>query len=182
MAAVVPLMLAGVAAAGTVVSAVGQIRQGQAAEAVGGYNAQIAQQNAQVAEENAVEAERAARAREAQSRQESRRVLARQRALAGVSGVATEGSPLLVMLESSRQAELDALRERYAGAIEARRARQQGALARAGGQLSQYEAQQYGRAARIGAGTTLLTGLTSLGAGLYRTYRPTGAGGSLLQD
>jgi hypothetical protein len=113
-----PIVIAGIAAAATLaaagISAYGQIQQGKTADKVAQYNAELAQRNAQIAAQNAEAVRFAGTAKEEQSRDEVRQVLARQRALVGASGVTAEGSPLLVMMESARQGELDALRIRYA--------------------------------------------------------------------
>lgn len=56
-----------------------------------------------------------AKAREARSRAESEQILAAGRTQIAASGFGIEGSPLEVMLENEKQAELEALNIRFAG-------------------------------------------------------------------
>lgn len=103
LAPIVPYLLAGSA----VVSAVGAIRQGQAAAASADYNAKVAQQNAQIsaAQGNA--------AVEAQQRDAQRRIGAAVAAY-GASGVQlSDGSPMDVLEESARNSALDAATLKY---------------------------------------------------------------------
>src|SRR3990167_3178260 len=95
-----------IAALGTIVSAYAAYQSGQQQAKALGYQATAAQQAAQVAAENA--------------RERNRRVLASQRARIGASGViGSEGSSLLVQLESAEQAALEEARIRYGGEVQA---------------------------------------------------------------
>jgi cobalamin biosynthesis Mg chelatase CobN len=111
-----------------------------------------AQQQADVAEQQAQQAQIAGAAAEQQTRERSRQVMAAQRALLGGTGVTTEGTPLLTLLDTASQAELDALRARYTGQV-----RSFGELEQAS--LLRQRAGQYLTAGALGAGSTLLTGL-----------------------
>src|SRR3972149_1320884 len=102
-----------IAALGTIVSAYAAYQSGQQQAKALDYQAKVArnqataaQQAAQVAAENA--------------RERNRRVLASQRARIGASGViGSEGSSLLVQLESAEQAALEEARIRYGGEVQA---------------------------------------------------------------
>ena len=96
-----------------VVSAVGAISAGNAADESAKYNAKILNQNAEV--------ERAqSSVREDAQRRKSRQVLGAQRAAFAQAGTGSGGSALDVMNQSSRDAELDALTMRYEGDLRAR--------------------------------------------------------------
>lgn len=136
--------------------------------------------NVQQAETEAAEATRAAGEKERLKRSENKRVLARQRALMGASGVTISGSPLLVMIESARQGNLDALAIRelgeaqagaklleaefleFSGLSSAARTRLEGRLAaeraRRGGQIDLLSAKAISSRARTSGQIALLTG------------------------
>lgn len=155
-----------VAAAG--VGAYASYQQGQAQRTAARYNAALAEQQA--------EAQRTATAfAERQQREHDRRQIARARNLYGASGVDVgAGSPLLVELDSVRQAEYNAQAVRYGGEARAHFLEAQGGLDR-------FMGQQYGRAGTLGAGYSLLSGLGSAAGRLYSGFgassRPTTAGG-----
>lgn len=97
----------GLTALGTVVSAVGAIRQGQAASAAADYNAAIATQNEQITESQSIAAG------EAQQR-DAQRKLGSMVAAYGASGVqGSDGSPADVLADSVRSMTLDALTLKY---------------------------------------------------------------------
>jgi hypothetical protein len=135
----------GLAAAGTATSAVGQIKAGSAAKAQGDANATLAEINAQRSIEDAAIAERQQRTADAQ-------ILARGAAIAGASGIdVNSGSPLEVLIENQRQAELNALIIRRGGQLDAQAERAGGAIQKAAGNAAK-------TASLYGAGSTLLTG------------------------
>jgi hypothetical protein len=103
---------AGMAAVGGIVNAAGNLRAGESAAQANEYNAEIAGQNAILARQQAKEEERRARI-------QGRKQLGAARAAIGASGVTAEGSPLDVLEESARNAELDALTIRHAGEVKA---------------------------------------------------------------
>lgn len=147
-------IVATVAAAG--MSAYGQYQQGQA-------QSQALKYNATVAENQAIAARQQAAYLADREREQTRRVLSRQRALYGTAGVDVGvGSPLMVMADSARQGELNAQAVLAGGA-----ARAQGYQAQA--QLDRYMAGQARSAGQIGAGVSLLSGLASAGT-QYRSY------------
>lgn len=132
-----PLAIVGIAlaAAGTATAVAGQVKAGNAAERAGEFNANTATEAATIKEE--------------QQRLADRRTLASARATVGSSGIdAASGSPLDVMAESARQAEMNAL------------------IIRRGGVLDAYSARVAGRnaqsASRIAAAGTLLTGASGI--------------------
>ena len=103
LAPIVPYLMAGAA----VVSAVGAVRQGQAAAASADYNAKVAEQNAQIANAQGNAAV------EAQQRDAQRRMGAAVAAY-GASGVQLSGgSPMDVLEESARNSALDAATLKY---------------------------------------------------------------------
>lgn len=138
---------AAASAAGTVVSAVGAIQQGNAAKAAAQYNATVARQNAEAARAdaaaNAARQERAARIRRGQNI-----------AAAAASGVALEGSVLDIMEDNAIEEELDRLTILQRGEVDAA-----GLLAGAGMQDIRGRAAQ--RAGFMSAGATLLSGASS---------------------
>lgn len=129
-----------------VAQGLGLISQGFAAK-------QQADFQAQIFERDAVLAKQAAEFEETRLREATRKLLGAQQAATGASGATTEGQFLLVQVETAEDAELDALAIRFSGSVAEVRARSSAALSRL-----------QGRAARaagfIGAGTSLLTGVT----------------------
>lgn len=131
-------------AVGTAVTAAGQISAGQNQAAIAERNAQIARREAQYREQVAAQ-------EEARLREDRDRLLGKQRAAIGGSGIDFTGSPLLALEETARNAELDALTIRYGGAAEAARLRTQAQTDRA-------QASAYTSASYINAGATILGG------------------------
>lgn len=141
---VLPIIGIALAGAGIATSAVGQVKAGNAAKAQGDANAAISETNAQRSIEDAAIAE-------SQQRTADARVLAQGAAVVGSSGVEITGSPLEVLAESARQAELNALIIRRGGQLDAQTERAGGAIQKAAGRSAQ-------TASRFGAGSTILTG------------------------
>lgn len=128
------------------VAAYGQVKQGQAAEAAGRYNARVAEQQA-------VATRQAAAADAETKRRQLDRVLGAQRARYGASGViGSEGSPLLVMMQSEEEAALDVARVRYGGAAQSFGLEQEARLQR-------FQGKQARRQSYLGATGSLLQGL-----------------------
>jgi len=136
------------------VSAYAAYEAGQQQEAQAKYQSKIAKNQAQAAKN-------AAEVAEANRREQDRRIMAEQRALVGGSGLSTEGAPLFVLLDSVKEAELDAIRLRYGGKLQEGGFLDQSALL-------QYQGRQAARAGEITAGTTLLTGAASAVGGYGR--------------
>ena len=133
-----------VSAVGVVTSAYGQYEQGQAQKKWGSYSAAVAERDAETARLNA-EYEAGLQ------RKETQKLLGRQRALYGKSGVTLEGSPLLMMAETAAEGELDALMIERGGRTQAQGYRSEAILSRMKGGAAK-------RAGYYGAGSTLLTG------------------------
>jgi hypothetical protein len=144
-------VVASVVAAGA--SAYGAYSSGQAASEAADYNAKVADIQGKSAQDAAdLEAE--------DRRKRGRALLGTQLATAGASGVALEGSPLLMMVDSGVNEELEARRIQYKGYLAALGAGSQAALSR-------YQGSQTARAGQIGAGTSLLRG----GYSTYQAYK-----------
>jgi len=144
------------AVAATGVSAVSQIQQGKEQQKWSEYNAAVAERDAKAATA-------AAGYEASQKRKETERLLGRQRALYGKSGVTMEGSPLELMSETAAEGELDALMIQRTGAVSAQRYGEEATLSRMKGSSAK-------RAGYWGAGTTLLTGAGSA-ASSYGSYK-----------
>ena len=168
MAFMAPVMAWMAANAGTIAAVTSAASAGMAA--YGGYKqgeqmASTQKWNASVARANAAAAKEKAAAEEAQTRERYGRVMATQRTLYGASGVDMGGTPLLVMEEQAKQAEIDALTIRYGGNLLSTR------------NLNEAESltQQAGAtqsAAGIGVGSTLLTGASNIFTGAMRGRLP----------
>lgn len=150
------------AAASAVAGATSAIVQSQQAAATADYNAEVASQQAELAK-------RAGIAAEADTREGTALIRATQRAQLADSGLTQEGTPLLVLLDTAAQAEVEAQRARYTGKVA-----EQGALANVG--LAKLQRQQAIQGGVIGAGTSLLTGAANAGS---RYARATNTGSNL---
>ncbi len=155
LAAVLPTALGVV---GTAVSAVGQSKAGTAAQATAEFNAQQSEQNARNAQESAAVSEQ-------QQRYQDRKVLAADIANTGASGVQITGSPLEVMAENARQAELNALIIRRGGQLQAQSDLAQAAAERAAGA-------QEKTASDINVAGTLLTGAATTISNVNKLKKP----------
>jgi len=137
------LVAMGVSLLGTGLSAFGQYRSGQAQEAAYKYNAAATEEKGKY--------------EESQARERLKHLLGTQRALYGKAGVdITSGSPLLMMLETTREGEVEALNIRRGYQTEAG--------------IQRYYGKQAREAGMIGAGSTFLTGLGQAGTE-YARYK-----------
>ena len=137
--------------AATALSAASSIQQGRAADKAAQFNARALEADAKQAKAVAAFEARLARERGA-------KLLGRQRAAAGASGISLEGSPLLVMGETAANIERDALAIEFGGAARAAALRNQAAGERFAGRQAK-------RAGFFKAGTTVLGSAASFGAG-----------------
>lgn len=165
----------GALAIGTGVSAIGSLRQGQAQRQAADYNAAIAQQNAVIAQQQGIAAV------EAQQRNAARTIGAAKAAY-GASGVQVDsGSPLDVLAESARMAELDKLTTKYNYDLRALGFDQQSNLASMNGKNAT-------TSSLLNAGGSMLKGFTqysamngtpipSFGSNLDGFFRGTGTSG-----
>lgn len=134
--------------AGTAVSAVGAIAAGNAQNDVAQYNAKIADNNA------TAERERASYDA-GLIKDERRRVVGSQKAAMAANGLdISSGSPLAVLGDTTGQAEMDILARLYGGESAATAYGNDATRMRIEGKAAK-------QAGKIGAGSTLLTGLGS---------------------
>lgn len=118
--AAAPLIAMGV---GSAFQAVGAFRQGEAEAMAGEYNAQVAEQNSEMSRIQGIEDER-------RQRIQGAKALGSTRAAYGASGVTLEGSPLDVLEESARNAEMDALTVRHQGEMRTAAYKQEAEMSR----------------------------------------------------
>ncbi len=138
--------LAITAAAGGVLSAAGQIYEGQAAYKAGLLNAGMLKLKASQIRQQTIEQER-------QLLVNARKVVGDTRAAYGASGVTMEGSPLDIMEESLTNINRDQMNVRYSGELNARQAEWDADLAVKQGKAAR-TASYFGAASSIlGAGT-----------------------------
>ncbi len=133
---------------GTLTSAGGQYYQGQAEQGAYDYNADVMEQEA--------DAEEVSARQEAElKREEIQTLISNQRVAYGVAGVAlSEGSPLVVLAETAKEGEKEALTIRYGGSVKATSLRNRANLQRYYGGV----AEKTGKTKATG---TLLSGLGS---------------------
>lgn len=136
--------------AGTVMSVVGALNQGQQASDAANYNAAVANNNAIAARQQA-ESNAAAQQRKARINQGA------MVAAYGASGVGTEGSPMDILEQSASMAELDRQNILYGGELKAG-----GYQATAGLELMRAENAQKG--GMFNAASALLSGASKMGA------------------
>lgn len=163
--ATIAIVGAVIALIGVAASTYAAYEQAQTQEKFQKYNAKVAENQA------AGERMRAGVAAD-QQREAHRRLIANQRAQYGVSGVdVASGSPLLVIADSAKQAELDAQIILAGG-----EARGIGFDTQA--QLSRFMGRQQSQAGYVNAGSTLLAGTAGVGARLYSGTSPSAGTGT----
>jgi len=141
--------------AGTAVAVYGTYQQGQAQKKALTYNARVAEQNAEIARQQAT-------LRASQQDRLNRLRMGSIRAAAGASGgVANEGSIIDILADQAIQGELQKQEILYEGELKAR-----GFDASA--TLSIMEGSAAGKASTIGAGSALLSGVSSTNVMLKR--------------
>jgi hypothetical protein len=136
------------AAIGTGVAVYGQVQQAKTAKAIGKWNAKAAENQARQTEMDAAENIR-------RKRRESARLLATQRSRYAKAGVLEEGTPLELLAETAGTLEMEVLDYDRQMRLQAAGLRAQGAMDLAMGA-------NQARAAYIGAGSTLLSGASSM--------------------
>jgi hypothetical protein len=109
MAAALPFVMF----AGAMMQTYSQIKQGEAASAAAEEDARMQTKNADLSREQAGEEEK-------RQRILNTKRLGSMRAAYGASGLSLEGSPEDVLVDSAKNAELDALSIRHAGELKAR--------------------------------------------------------------
>lgn len=136
--------------AGTAMSVIGALNQGQQAKSAANYNAAVANNNA-IASRQQAEANAAAQQRKA------RLQLGSMRAGYGASGITMEGSAMDVLEQSAATAELDRQNILYGGELKAG-----GYQSTAGLELMRGEHAE--TASYFNAGSALLSGMGKMGA------------------
>lgn len=148
--------------AGTAMSAVGSIQQGQAASAAGKYNAKVAEMNAQINERRARDAIERGKGEEQKKRIQNQQIIGRQKAAMAANGVDVSfGSPLDTLVDTATLGEVDALTIRSNSYREAYDYKVEGSNQRAKAQLDRMNAKSAETAGYLGAAGTLLTGTSS---------------------
>lgn len=123
-----------------------------------------------MARQQATSAQAAAAADAETKRRQYERVLGTQRARYGASGIiASEGSPLLVMMQSEQEAALDVARVRYGGEAQAYGLEAEARLQKSRGKFAR-------RQSYLGATGTLLSGVSGA-AGAFKDVKPPTSGG-----
>jgi hypothetical protein len=140
-------------AAGTVMNTVGAIKQGEAAERAGRYNAAISNNNALIAERQG-EADAAAQ------RIDARKHIGQIRANAAASGLGTDGSVMDVLEESVANAEYDNMMIKHNAALRAYGFRNDATLALQEGQAKK-EAAGWAAAGAAFGGIGQIAGVAS---------------------
>ena len=139
-------------AASALASAYASYQSGRAQQDAANFNSAMANQQAKQARD-------VAKIKEENYREQVRRHMATMRAQYSASGVTMEGTPLMVMMDSAREAERDAQRIRYGGELESWAYEGESGLQKMIGK------QAY-KAGMVGAGTSLLSG-ASRAYGMY---------------
>lgn len=138
--------LAITAAASGALSAAGAIYEGQAAYKAGQFNAGVLRLKAsQIRKQAAYE--------EQQSLVNARKIVGDMKANYGASGITQEGSPLDMMEESVKNANMDAMNIRYKGEMEARNSEFQAKLAEFQGKSARTASYFQAASSLIGGGT-----------------------------
>ncbi len=153
---ILPFIAMAASVGGTVYSAISQANAGKEEKQATEINAaRIDTQIGQTAEE--------ARLKVEQEQDKQRRLLSSAKARVGASGVTMEGSPLLAMMESQAQGEKDVanIKQNYQWQTDNLNLEKQDIL---------YAGTQRQKAANIGAGTSLLTGLSSVAENAYKYW------------
>ena len=152
-------VLAGASIAATAIGGVMQAQaasvEGESAQNIANYNAQVAEQDAKAVEQRTALEQR----REAQAA--ARRQSTLEARLGAEAVVSTAGAPLLMQAKQASESELQNLMVGYEGATQAARLRSQAAGIRAGGKLARQRGRARATGALIGAGTSVITGFAA---------------------
>jgi hypothetical protein len=170
MCDMISMAIAGVAS--TALSAYGQIQAGQQAQAAADYNAAVARNNQIIADRQAEDAVKRGQVAEEEQRRRTRAIAGTQRAALAASGVQLDqGSPADILADTAQFGELDALTIRNNAEREAYGYRVQGMNFGAEAGLQQGRASSAMTGAYLGAGSTLLSGATSVADRWYTQRR-----------
>jgi len=153
----------GLMLAGAGVAAAGQIQAGRVAEAEGKSAQNLANYNAAVMEQEAKAAEQKGRFEQQRQAKKAERIKSRLRAsIAKTGAVVGVGTPLLVETEQAAELDLENLLIGYEARTMARRARSQAEIDRLSGKVAKRRGKAERLASYTQAGTTLLTGFSSV--------------------
>jgi len=145
---------------GAIVSGVGMLQQGQAQASQANFQAGVARNNAIIAQQQATRAQQQAAIDEQDFRRQQGDLMASRRALMGGGGVeAGAGSPLAVSSDFAGESELNALRIRNMGEVEANRLQQEVMNQQAQAGLFGMQGRQAVKGSYYRAGGTLFSGL-----------------------
>ena len=162
------------AAVGTIISTVGMIQQGQAQASQANFQAGVARNNAIIAQQQATRAQQQAAVDEQDFRSQQGDLMASRRALMGGGGVeAGAGSPLAVSSDFAGESELNALRIRNMGEVEANRLQQEVMNQQAQAGLFGMQGRQAVTGSYYRAGGTLMSGMGSAMGGFKSPSAPT---------
>lgn len=165
----------GTSVAGTALSVVGQIQQGNAAQKQAEYNAKVQENNAILAERQAADALARGKLEERQKRLQNMRMEGEQRAAMSANNVDLgTGSPSDVLAFTAGQNELEALTIRSAAEREAVGYKSQANNSRSGAALSLAEGKAAKTASIYSAGGSILSGATQT-ASLGVNFKKAGA-------
>lgn len=148
---------------GTAVSTMGAIQQGQAAASQADYTAKVARQNAELEERKAKDASERGRLESEKLREKGRQFAGTQRAaLAGQGTQMDTGSPLAMQVDTAGMVAADDAAVRYNAMLERSGFLNNAAQAENRGRGAEFESQLAKQASYFNAGSTLLSGASSL--------------------
>ena len=167
---------ANLALAGTVISTVGMIQQGQAQASQAKFQAGVAQNNAIIAQQQATRAQQQAVIDEQDFRRQQSDLMASRRSLMGGLGVTGAGSPLAVSSDFAGESELNALRLRNQGAVNVNRLQQDVMNYKSQAGLYGMQGRQAVTGSYFRAGGTLMSGMGQAMGG-FKSPKAGGGGG-----
>jgi hypothetical protein len=174
----VPLVLAGLGAAGTAISAAGSVESGNAAQTAYNYQAQVAANNAKIAQQNAAWDIQAGETAATNKGLQTRAAVGTQKARQGASGIdVNTGSAPDVRAGTEELGMLDALTIRSNAAKQAYGAEVEATSDTAQSQLDTMAGQQAKEAGDINAASGLLTGASTVGGNYVKWQTQFGSSG-----
>jgi len=154
--------------AGTGIAAYGQYQSGKQAQSQAKAQAAWHSYNAKVAQREKESQDAANLFASKQQKKKAEALLSRQRALIGASGVEMEGSPLLVAEDTAAELAMEAENLRLTGQRKSQAYASQSILDISKASAAKSAAAGYGKAAVIGAGSSILQGASQTG---YMKYK-----------
>jgi len=176
-ASTVAMMSLAATVASTGMSVMGQMQQAQSAQAMAGYQAQVAENNRIAAERMAVDAEKRGQVAESRQRLRTKGIMGTQIAALAAQGTDLEGSPTDILGDTAYAGEIDALTIRSNAAREAWGYRTKGV--EFGNEVGLANARQGASGlSALGVGSSLIAGAGSVADKWYRFNRSGAFGGS----